>query len=227
MPTAALWICAAPALCPLSPFLPNSHLTFILRPPKTCELPPFTMGWRVCLRAILGHLTCVLHALSWGTLMKGSCGPVRTELSICWGCFCLRPPLRARACLGAARRLFSHLGWGYEPEVREEGARQNGATEPEVTALHETRSLYLRTGCPPSLISAWTLLTSMRRKRLCQHILKKRLFSLALHNLNSRRICWNSRCPFLFLLLGERDLTLLLWHGLVHFWRKYKMLLEQ
>lgn len=138
MPRAALWIRAAPAPCPLSPFLPNSHLTFILRPPKTRELPPFTTGWRVCLRAIPGHLMCVLHALLETHRWKGYTG----ERRICWGCFCLRPPLRARACLGAGGRLFCSLarslgvGWRTVAEVRKEGARsrQNGAAEPEILA---------------------------------------------------------------------------------------------
>lgn len=177
MPRAALWIRAAPAPCPLSPFLPNSHLTFILRPPKTRELPPFTMGWRVCLRAIPGHLMCVLHALLEMHRWKGYTG----ERRICWGCFCLRPPLRARACLGAGGRLFCSLarslarggvtncGWGQEgrSEVSTKWGRWTWDTSPG-----ETWSLSLRTGCPPSPVSVWALFNGMGRKCLSWRILK-------------------------------------------------------
>lgn len=177
MTTATLWICAAPAPNPLSPFLPNSHLTFILRTQKKpCELPPFTVGWKVCLWATPGHLMCVLHALRWGTLMNGLHRLVRRELSICWGWFCLRPSLRAKAYLGAARRLFCSLGVGLwaVPEVGEEVARsrQSEAAEPEVTAPHEMWSFYLKMDCPDSPVSVWALLTGIRRKHLSQHILR-------------------------------------------------------
>lgn len=109
MPTAVLWICTGSASCPLSPCLPNSPLTFILRSPKTWHCHPSLWIEKIASEQFPG-IWCVSYMSCCEAQWWEGCLCWRAGSSICWDCFCLRPPLRAGACLGAVRRLSSHLG---------------------------------------------------------------------------------------------------------------------
>lgn len=119
MSTAALWICTGSAPCPLSPFLPNS--TFVLRSPKTWDCHHSLWIEKFSCKLFLGiwcvsytqHIMWVPHTQN----LMACCEAQRWEgymclqagSSICWDCFCLRPPLRAGTALGAVRRFSAHL----------------------------------------------------------------------------------------------------------------------
>lgn len=79
---------------------------------KLCKQPPLTMAYSLPRSNSWAPEVCPTGKVVWHTVTKGLQVP-----SICWGCFCLRPPLRAGARLGAARRLSActggaELGWG-------------------------------------------------------------------------------------------------------------------
>lgn len=169
MPTAALWICTGSAPWRLSPCLPNSHLTSILRSPRAWDCHLSLWIEKFACKLFLGIWCVSCMACSEAQWWEGHMC-LWAGSSSCWDCFCLRPPLRAGTVLGAVRRFFCSLGWCYELGLRtrrkEQGLdrmwlREQLPMKKASSALSENR-LPMRS----------ELFTGLGRKFLSWHILR-------------------------------------------------------